>query len=138
MKDLRAETIMVKAVFFTRESTAAKDILHALLGADIMGMPVTDSEDNVVGVITQFDLLKAVKNGRDLWDTSVWELMTKRAITADVSATVSEIAAIMTEKNIRCLPITKDGKLVGIVARPDILKSQMKSLNIRSMKADAL
>jgi CBS domain-containing protein len=83
------------------------------------------SEDNVVGVITEFDLLKAVKSGKDLWDTAVWELMTKGAITADVSATVSEIATIMTEKNIHRLPITKEGKLVGIVARPDILKSQM-------------
>jgi|GEM_PF-5240750 hypothetical protein len=49
----------------------------------------------------------------------------KGAITADVSATVSEIAAIMTEKNIHRLPITKEGELVGIAARPDILKSQM-------------
>ena len=118
MKDLRAETIMVKAVFFTRESTAAKDILHVFLTARITGMPVTDSEDNVVGVITEFDLLKALKSGKDLWDTAVWELMTKGAITADVSATVSEIANIMTEKNIHRLPITKEGKLVGIVARP--------------------
>ncbi|MGO9314703.1 MAG: CBS domain-containing protein [Syntrophobacteraceae bacterium] len=125
MKDLRAETIMVKAVFFTRESTAAKDILHVLLSAQITGMPVTDSEDNVVGVITEFDLLKALQTGKDLWDTAVWELMTKGAITADVSATASEIVNIMTEKNIHRLPITREGKLVGIVARPDILKSQM-------------
>ena len=125
MKDLRAETIMVKAVFFTRESTAAKDILHVLLSAQITGMPVTDSEDNVVGVITEFDLLKALQSGKDLWDKAVWELMTKGAITADVSATASEIVNIMTEKNIHRLPITREGKLVGIVARPDILKSQM-------------
>jgi len=125
MKDLRAETIMVKAVFFTRESTAAKDILHVLLSAQITGMPVTDSEDNVVGVITEFDLLKALQSGEDLWDKAVRELMTKGAITADVSATASEIVHIMTEKNIHRLPITREGKLVGIVARPDILKSQM-------------
>ena len=125
MKDLRAETIMVKAVFFTRESTAAKDILHVFLTARITGMPVTDSEDNVVGVITEFDLLKALKGGKELWDTPAWELMTKGAITADVSATASEIVNIMTEKNIHRLPITREGKLVGIVARPDILKSQM-------------
>jgi CBS domain-containing protein len=125
MKELRAETIMVKAVFFTKESTAAKDILHVLLSAQITGMPVTDSEDNVVGVITEFDLLKALQSGKDLWDKAVWELMTKGAITADVSATASEIVNIMTEKNIHRLPITREGKLVGIVARPDILKSQM-------------
>jgi CBS domain-containing protein len=125
MKDLRAESIMVKAVFFTRESTAAKDILHVLLSAQITGMPVTDSEDNVVGVITEFDLLKALQSGEDLWGKAVRELMTKGAITADVSATASEIVNIMTEKNIHRLPITREGKLVGIVARPDILKSQM-------------
>ena len=105
MKDLRAETIMVKAVFFTRESTAAKDILHVLLSAHITGMPVTDSEDNVVGVITEFDLLKALQCGKDLWDTAASELMTKGAITADVSATASEIANIMTEKTSTACPL---------------------------------
>ena len=55
---------------------------------------------------------------------------TKGAITGDVSATVSEIAAIMTEKTIHRLPITEEGELVEIAARPDILKSQPESLNI--------
>ncbi len=138
MKDLRAENIIAKAVFFTRENTAAKDILYALLSAQITVMPVTDSEDNVVGVITEFDLLKALKCRKDLCDTTVWELMTNGAITAEVSATVSELVNIMTEKNIHRLPITKEGKLVGIVARPDILKSQLNALSMRSMDADAL
>jgi CBS domain-containing protein len=43
----------------------------------------------------------------------------------ELDATVSEIVNIMTEKNIHRLPITKEGKLVAIVARPDILKSQI-------------
>ena len=124
MEHLRAENIMVKAVFFTRESTAAKDILHALLSANITGMPVTDSEDNIVGVVTEHDLLEALRDGKDLCDIAVCELMTKEVITADVSTTVSEIANIMMEENIHCLPVTKAGKLVGVVARQDILKRQ--------------
>lgn len=125
MKDLRAESIMVKPVVCTRESTAAKDVVHVLLSGHFTGVPVTDSEDKVVGVITEFDLLKALKGGKDLAGTVVGELMSKGAITADVSASVSEIVSIMTEKNILRLPITKEGKLVGVVARPDILRSQL-------------
>ncbi|MEN6438451.1 MAG: CBS domain-containing protein [Syntrophobacter sp.] len=125
MKDLRAESIMVKHVVCTRESTPARDIILALLGGHFSGVPVTDSENRVVGVITEFDLLKALKEGKDLANTAVGVLMSKKAITADVNAPISEIVNIMTDENILRLPITKGGKLVGVVARPDILKSQL-------------
>jgi CBS domain-containing protein len=125
MKDLRAKSIMVKPVVCTKESTVARDIVFVLLSGHFTGVPVTDSEDRVVGVITEFDLLKALKGGKNLADTAVGELMSKAAITADVNVPVSEIVTIMTEKNILRLPITREGKLVGVIARPDVLKSQL-------------
>ncbi len=125
MKDLRAESIMTQPVICTRESTAAKEVVHVLLSGHFSGVPVLDSHDRVVGVITEFDLLNALKAGKDLSSTLVGEVMTKGAITADASATISEIVSIMTEKNILRLPITRQGALVGVVARPDILRSQL-------------
>ncbi len=125
MRDLRAESVMVKPVVCTRETTPARDIVLALLGGHFSGVPVTDNENRVVGVITEFDLLKALKEGKDLAETAVGALMSKKAITADVNVPLSEIVDIMTDANIHRLPITKDGRLVGVVARPDILKSQI-------------
>ncbi len=125
MRDLNAESVMVKPVVRTREDAPAKDVALMLLGGHYTGMPVTDSEEKVVGVITEFDLLKALMEGKDLSRISAKDVMTKGAVTADVSTTVSKLTSIMTEMNILRLPITRDGRLVGIVARPDILRSQL-------------
>jgi CBS domain-containing protein len=45
------------------------------------------------------------------------------AITADVETPVSELITLMTDPHIMRLPITEEGKLVGVVARGDVLKT---------------
>lgn len=126
MKDVTAEFIMTRPVVCARESTRAKDVVFMLLNSHFTGVPVTDSANNVIGVITEFDILKGLKSGKELAHAVVGDLMTRGAITADVNTPVGEIVDIMTEKNILRLPITREGKLVGIVARPDILRSQLE------------
>lgn len=125
MKGLTAESVMTRPAICTRENTSAKDVVLVLLNGHFTGVPVTDSENNVIGVITEFDLLKGLQSGKDLAKTAVGDLMTRGAVTADASTSLSEIVDIMTRKNILRLPITQQGKLVGIIARPDILKSQL-------------
>ncbi len=125
MRDLKAESVMVKPVVRTREDASARDVALMLLGGHYTGMPVTDREDKVVGVITEFDLLRALNQGLDLAKTLAKDVMTKEAVTADVNTSVSELMNMMMKMNILRLPITSEGKLVGIVARPDILRSQL-------------
>ena len=126
MRGLNAESIMVKPVICTRENASAKDVALLLLSGHYTGMPVTDREERVVGVISEFDLLKALKDGMNLAKLFARDVMTKEPITADVSTPVSKLTSMMMEKNILRLPITREGKLVGIVARPDILRSQLE------------
>ena len=56
--------------------------------------------------------------------------MTKEAITADIDTPLMDIMRTMKEKNIIRIPITKGGKLVGIVARRDILQRKIAPLLI--------
>ena len=49
------------------------------------------------------------------------EIMTANPVTTDIETPLTEVVKIMKEKNIIRLPVTEDGKLVGIVARCDIL-----------------
>lgn len=125
MRDLKAGTVMVKPVVSAREDTLARDVALQLLSGHYTGMPVTDAEGKVVGVVSEFDLLEAIFAGRNLAQVKVSHLMSKNAITADVNTPISAILTIMKEQNIIRLPITEGGKLVGIVARHDILRSQI-------------
>ena len=123
MTDLKASHIMMRPVVSARRRASARDIALQLLTGLYSGMPVTDDEGKIIGVVTELDLLKAVQEGKELVKITAEEIMTTEVVTADVDTPVTEIMKIMTEKNIIRLPVTDKGKLVGVVARCDILKT---------------
>lgn len=122
MKDLKASDVMVRPVLSARRNSSARDVALQLLTGLYSGMPVTDEEGKVIGIITELDLLDAVMEGKELVRVTAEDIMTEEAITADVDTPINDIVRTMKEKNIIRLPITDKGKLVGIVARCDILK----------------
>ncbi|MGC9964445.1 MAG: CBS domain-containing protein [Syntrophobacteraceae bacterium] len=125
MRDLKAANVMVSPVVTARVNTAAKDVALQLLSGMYSGMPVTDDEGRILGIITELDLLDAVAAGRDLARTPVEEIMAKNPITADVDTPISKVLAKMREAHILRIPISEGGKLVGMITRYDILKSQI-------------
>ena len=118
----KASEIMTKPVISARENACARDVALQLMSGLFSGMPVTDDEGRVVGIVTELDLLMAAKAGKELGGTMVKEIMTPDVATASEDATVAEFISIMEEFHIIRLPIVKDGKLVGIVARCDVLR----------------
>ena len=125
MRDLKAANVMVTPVVSARVDTVAKDVALQLLAGRYSGMPVIDEERKILGIITELDLLDAITAGRDLARTPVQEIMTKNPVTADVNTPISQVLARMREAHILRIPISEGGKLVGIVSRYDILKSQI-------------
>ena len=125
MKDAKVSTVMVQPVVSAKTKTPAENIASVLLYSHYTGMPVVDDVGRVVGIVTELDLLDALMEGKNLSKVSAEQIMTKEPVTADVDTPVSEVIATMKKKNIIRLPITREGKLAGIVARCDILKSQM-------------
>lgn len=124
MKDLKACDIMVRPVVTATRKASARDIGLQLLTGLYSGVPIADDQGRVIGVITEFDLLKAVQEGRDLIETTAEQIMsTQGVVTAEVETPVTELMKMLTDKNIIRVPITDRGNLVGVVARCDVLKA---------------
>jgi len=123
VKDLKAKDIMTRPVVSARKNASARDIAMQVLAGLYSGMPVTDEDGRVIGVVTEFDLLKQVYEGRELVKLTAGDVMTKTPISVDVNASVDEILKTMMENNIVRLPVTGDGRLVGVIARCDILRA---------------
>ncbi len=121
MKDLKASDVMVRPVVAARKNAPARDVVFQFLNGFYSGMPVTDDEGKVIGVVTELDILNAVLTGKELVKITAGDIMTSDPITVDLSTPLTELVKIMKEKNIIRLPVTENGKLVGIVARCDIL-----------------
>ena len=130
MQNLKARDVMTTPVVSTNRTTSAETVASYFLSGLYSGMPVTDEARQVIGVITEIDLLEALIEGKDLAKTAAEEVMTKEAITAEVDTPLMDIMKTMKEKDIIRIPITKGGKLVGIVARRDILKRKLAPVPI--------
>ncbi len=123
MKDLKASDVMVRPVVAAKKNAQARDVALQLLDGLYSGMPVTDDNDAVIGVVSELDILDAVLKEKQLEKITAGEIMTPNPTTADVATPLADIVKLMKKKNIIRLPITAEGKLVGVVARCDILKT---------------
>jgi len=124
--------------------------MRIMLGARVSGLPVVDEKGHLVGIITEGDLLRRAEVGTDLhrprWlefvlgprrmaqeyvDTHsrrVGDLMTGEVVTIEESAPVADAVALMEKHRVRRLPVTRQGKLAGILSRSDLMRAFLHAL----------
>jgi CBS domain-containing protein len=118
---MKIAEVMNKNVVTCHPSEKLTVIINKFELFHIAGMPVTE-KGNLVGIITQTDVLRAVKEGT-IQDATVKDVMTSGV--AILSPTDSAIAAakLMVEKKVNRIPVIEDGKLIGIVTRGDLIRA---------------
>jgi CBS domain-containing protein len=115
-----------------------------MLDHNISGLPVTDASGQVVGIVTEHDLLRRRTNGpgsRRHWlrlmiekakitnesarfqEAKVQEVMTRNPLTVTEDTPVEEACRLVEQRAIKRLPVVRDGQLVGIVARADLVRA---------------
>ncbi len=107
---------------------SARDAI-ALLGEKKIGaLPVVEG-DNLVGIISERDVIYCLKDhGAEILDWPVSRLMTSPAITVDPGTPVLNALALITQKRIRHLPVVSNGTLVGIVSIGDLVKHRIERI----------
>jgi len=101
--------------------TSVSDAIDLLVDRDISGMPVVESDGTLVGLITQFQLLEVLYDPQ-LRNSCVRDFMSRNLITVNETDLLSIAANLMILHRIRRLPVLRDGQLVGIVSRGDLLR----------------
>ena len=148
---LTAADLMTRKVITVHPETRLRDAALTLVNARISGMPVVDEQDRVVGVISEGDLvrwteeltpqqswwLNMLADGFELAPEFLEQIRSVHAIvravmhtdvvTVEETTPAREIAHLMSEHQFKRVPVVKDGKLVGIVARADLVKALAES-----------
>jgi len=104
-----------------RKNAKGRDIARTMISQEYCHLPVVDESDNVIGIISEFDLLKAVKAGKNLEEVTAEELMSTNVVSVKETDTIDAVIDIMTTQYIISLPVVKNGKLVGVINRRNIL-----------------
>jgi CBS domain-containing protein len=123
---LNAGSIMTDELITVRPSDSLESAIERLLREEISGMPVVDENEQLVGVITEFALLAVVYDHR-VKNQTVAQHMTRELISVDINDPLSRVADLCVVHRVRRLPVLEDGRLVGLIARRDVLRALHES-----------
>lgn len=113
-------------VVAARESTTAMDISTKLLIGEFNGLPVIDSNAKVIGIVTAVDILRALRQGKNLDSLRAIDIMTRNPVVVNQDTEINEIIDIILQKAIILVPVVDaDRKLIGVVGRLDILQQNL-------------
>lgn len=123
---MKAREVMNKRVTAATPRAIGRDLAQQLLSGMYSGLPVVDANGAVIGVVTEFDLLTALREGKDLQTVKAEEIMGQPAVCVEEDDPIEAVIAKMTSHHIIRVPVVRNGKLVGIIARADILSRMIE------------
>jgi CBS domain-containing protein len=125
---LKAEHFMQDVVSYYRGETTGDKLAGAISEGGFGSVPILAEDGKVLGIVSEFDLLKAIMEGKELTKVTAGDIMTKGAISVTQDTPAMEIITLLQSKHlIRVAVVDADGKLVGIVSRRDILLGYVRA-----------
>ena len=140
---MRAKDIMTESIVCVNVKETVFDAAELLLGAGVSAAPVVNDQGNVLGIVSEADLIHRAEletSPRKSWllrlldseasvardyvtsnARNVADVMTREVVTASDEATLGELVELIEKHRVKRIPIVRDNKLVGIVSRANIL-----------------
>ena len=144
---LTAKDIMTKNVTTVGAATTIEELARILMEHKISGAPVVDDNENLIGIVTENDLIsrdkrlhiptvmrlfdafivlesqsKVEKEIKRMTAITVNDIYTKEVITVAEDTPVQDIATIMSKKRVHLIPVVEGKKILGIIGKIDLIK----------------
>lgn len=142
---MKAGDVMTRDLATIRPDAPIVDALRTMIARRISGLPVVDEEGMLVGILTEGDFLRRAEldteRKRPLWLTyllspgrlageytaahgrTVGQVMTPDVATVGEDTPLAEVVELMERRHIKRVPVTRTGRLVGLVSRADLLRA---------------
>ena len=119
---LKAIDIMTSQVICIHKDTPVFEAVDLMVTNSITGIPVIENDSKLVGILSEQDVLRLFETYEDEKNKTVSDFMTQPAIHFEEDENVEDICSCMMQNSIRRVPITSNGRVVGVISRSDILK----------------
>jgi CBS domain-containing protein len=145
---MKTSEIMTATVVTVGAATSIAEAARTMIEKRVSGLPVMDAAGTLIGMVTEGDLLRRAEIGterrRSRWlelllgpgraaeeymqahARKVAEVMSERIVSVRPDTPLDQVVALMEEHKIKRLPVVDGAKLVGIVARADLLRALLK------------
>ena len=119
---LETKDIMTRDVICIKKDTPIIDALRLMSKNNVTGIPVVEEDRTLVGILSEQDALRLFHTFDEEKDRTVSEFMTQPAIHFDQEERLLDVCYCLRDNSIRRVPVTCDGKVVGVISRSDIIK----------------
>jgi CBS domain-containing protein len=155
---VQASDIMTTPVVTVTPDTTVRDTAKRLLEHRISGVPVVDPAGKLVGIVSEGDLMRRPESGTErrpswwLWlfadpdaqarafvkrhGARVADVMTRHVVTISGEASLEQVADTLEKHRIKRVPVMRNGELVGIVSRADLLRGLAARQDAASVSTD--
>ena len=155
---MKAADIMVTDVITLNVDDTVQDAARVLLEGRISGAPVVDAQGRLLGMISEGDLIRRAEIGtekRQSWwlelltgaesqvrdfirahAVKLADVMTRDVVSASEDTSLNEIATLLEKHGIKRVPIMRDGKVVGIVSRANLLQALASAIAVADVTTD--
>ncbi|HSL67539.1 MAG TPA: CBS domain-containing protein [Actinomycetota bacterium] len=136
---MRAKDVMTTPVITVSAGTPVKQVASVLVSNRISAVPVVDEHEDLIGIVSEGDLVPLettpdprslilpIPQERGALPEIAADVMTRDVITVDELADASLVARLMLERRVKSIPVVDGKRVVGIVARRDLLKVLARS-----------
>ena len=124
---MKAFDLMSTDLEAARENASITEIGTRLILRAINGMPIIEENGEVKGILTVIDILRAIKENKDLDILKARDLMTTNPKIVNQQTDMMEIITLMDDEGIEMVPVVdedNDNRLIGVVSRNDILEEK--------------
>lgn len=112
-----------------RPDTDVRHLCDKLKEMRVGALVVSEDGARILGIVSERDVVRAIAaHGSDALDRGVTEIMTSDVVTCSPGDAIADLMIMMTENRVRHLPVTEDGKMVGLVSIGDVVKYRVDEL----------
>jgi CBS domain-containing protein len=150
---MQAFEIMIQQVFKVKENDTVRSVIEKFINHRISGLPIVNDRNEIVAYVSDGDLMRFIGKHEDrivdnfyytfvikgdneefeeraqrLLNMNVLEIAKKKVIKVSWNEQIENIAAILGKKQIKKLPVERNGVLVGIISRGDVIRHSFKTI----------
>lgn len=148
---LTAGEIMTRELITVTPEMGVEELAGLLWEKKIGGAPVVDAQGQLLGVVTESDLIdqnkkvhiptvmsildsmiflespaKLDQEIRKMTGTKVADIYSRKPVTVEETTSLEELASIMADRKVHTLPVTSGGRLVGVIGKGDIIRAMFR------------
>ena len=120
---VKVKDVMTKNVIYVEKDMPVVEAIRLMENNNITGVPVVDDDMTPVGLLSEQDVLRLLHTYSDEKDRPLYKFMSKPVVHFDEEAPFLDVCYHLRENPMRRIPVTSQGKVIGIISRSDILRS---------------